>query len=56
MKLRRCSQSLRLCWPVGNLSSVVGLASQEAASNMINSFMIMTYKPYKIGDFVNVRI
>ncbi|MEI3293824.1 MAG: mechanosensitive ion channel domain-containing protein [Thomasclavelia ramosa] len=22
---------------------------------MINGFMIMTYKPYKIGDFVNVR-
>ena len=39
----------------GILAVVVGLASQEAASNMINGFMIMTYKPYKIGDFVNVR-
>lgn len=39
----------------GILAVVVGLASQEAASNMINGFMIMAYKPYKIGDFVNVR-
>jgi len=39
----------------GILAVVVGLASQEAASNMINGFMILTYKPYKIGDFVNVQ-
>lgn len=39
----------------GILAVVIGLASQEAASNMINGFMIMTYKPYKIGDFVNVK-
>lgn len=39
----------------GILAVVVGLASQEAASNMINGFMIITYKPYKIGDFVNVQ-
>ncbi len=37
------------------LAVVVGLASQEAASNIINGFMIITYKPYKIGDLVNVR-
>lgn len=39
----------------GILAVVVGLASQEAASNIINGFMIITYKPYKIGDLVNVR-
>lgn len=39
----------------GILAVVIGLASQEAASNMINGFMIITYKPYKIGDLVNVR-
>lgn len=39
----------------GIIAVVVGLASQEAASNMINGFMILTYKPYKIGDFVNVQ-
>lgn len=39
----------------GILAVIVGLASQEAASNMINGFMIITYKPYKIGDLVNVR-
>ena len=39
----------------GIIAVVVGLASQEAASNLINGFMIMTYKPYKIGDFVNVQ-
>ncbi|MFQ8706727.1 MAG: mechanosensitive ion channel family protein [Thomasclavelia sp.] len=39
----------------GILAVIVGLASQEAASNIINGFMIMTYKPYKIGDFVNVK-
>lgn len=39
----------------GILAVIIGLASQEAASNIINGFMIMTYKPYKIGDFVNVQ-
>ena len=39
----------------GIIAVVIGLASQEAASNIINGFMILTYKPYKIGDFVNVR-
>lgn len=39
----------------GILAVIIGLASQEAASNIINGFMIMTYKPYKIGDFVNVK-
>lgn len=39
----------------GILAVVVGLASQEAASNIINGFMIITYKPYKIGDLVNVK-
>ena len=39
----------------GIIAVVLGLASQEAASNIINGFMVLTYKPYKIGDFVNVR-
>lgn len=39
----------------GILAVVIGLASQEAASNLINGLMIITYKPYKIGDFVSVH-
>lgn len=38
----------------GILALVVGLASQEAASNMINGFMIYAYRPYKVNDFINV--
>lgn len=38
----------------GILAVIIGLASQEAASNMINGFMIFTYKPYVIGDFINI--
>lgn len=39
----------------GIFAVVIGLASQEAASNLINGFMIMTYKPYKVGDYVRVH-
>lgn len=39
----------------GIIAVVIGLASQEAASNLINGFMIMSYKPYSIGDLVNVK-
>lgn len=38
----------------GILAVVVGLASQEAASSMINGFMIVAYKPYAIGDVIFV--
>lgn len=38
----------------GILAVVIGLASQEAASNMINGIMIFTYKPYIVGDFINI--
>lgn len=39
----------------GILAVVIGLASQEAASNLINGIMVLSYKPYKEGDFINVR-
>lgn len=39
----------------GIVAVVVGLASQEAASNLINGAMILAYKPYKIGDFIVVQ-
>ena len=39
----------------GILAVVIGLASQEAASNLINGLMVISYKPYKIGDFVIVH-
>lgn len=38
----------------GILAVIIGLASQEAASNMINGIMIFTYKPYIIGDFIYI--
>lgn len=38
----------------GILALVIGLASQEAASNMINGFMIYSYKPYKVNDFISI--
>lgn len=39
----------------GILAVVIGLASQEAASNIINGFMILAYKPFRIGDFISVQ-
>lgn len=38
----------------GIVAVVIGLASQEAAGNLINGAMILAYKPYKIGDFIVV--
>lgn len=38
----------------GIIAVIVGLASQEAASSMINGFMIVAYKPYAIGDTIFV--
>lgn len=38
----------------GIFAVIIGLASQEAASNMINGFMIFTYKPYTVGDFISI--
>lgn len=38
----------------GVLAVVIGLASQEAASNIINGAMIYLYKPYRIGDIIFV--
>ena len=39
----------------GIVAVVIGLASQEAASNLINGAMILAYKPYKVGDFIVVQ-
>lgn len=38
----------------GILAVTIGLASQEAASGIINGFMILFSKPYKVGDMVYV--
>lgn len=38
----------------GIIAVIIGLASQEAASNMINGFMIYAYKPFIVNDFINV--
>lgn len=38
----------------GILAVVIGLASQEAASNIINGFMIIAYKPFRINDYISV--
>lgn len=39
----------------GIVAVIVGLASQEAASNLINGAMILGYKPFKVGDFIVVQ-
>lgn len=39
----------------GIVAVVIGLASQEAASNLINGAMILAYKPYKVGDFIVLK-
>lgn len=38
----------------GIIAVVVGLASQEAASNMINGLMIYAYKPFVANDYINI--
>lgn len=38
----------------GVIAVVLGLASQEIASDILSGFMIIAYKPYRLGDFVNV--
>lgn len=32
---------------------VIGLASQEAVGNIVSGFLILTFKPFIIGDFIN---
>lgn len=39
----------------GIVAVVIGLASQEAASNLINGAMILAYKPYKVGDYIVLK-
>lgn len=36
----------------GIIAVVIGIASQEAASNLLNGSMILIYKPFIIGDFI----
>ena len=38
----------------GILAVVIGFASQEAASNIINGMMIYTYKPFIVNDFIEI--
>lgn len=38
----------------GVLALIVGVASQEALSNLIGGFFIIAFKPFKIGDLVKV--
>lgn len=38
----------------GVLAVVVGFASQQAMGSIVSGFMILTFKPFVIGDFVNV--
>ncbi len=38
----------------GILAVVIGFASQEAASNIINGVMIYTYKPFVVNDFIEI--
>ncbi|MBM6929785.1 mechanosensitive ion channel [[Clostridium] spiroforme] len=39
----------------GIVAVVIGLASQQAASNLINGAMILAYKPYKVGDYIVLK-
>lgn len=38
----------------GVIAVVLGLASQEIASDILSGFMILAYKPYRIGDLINI--
>lgn len=38
----------------GIFAVVIGLASQEAASSMINGILIVSYKPYVINDTISI--
>lgn len=38
----------------GIIAVIVGLASQEAASNIINGLMIYAYKPFVANDYINI--
>ncbi len=38
----------------GLFAIVIGMASQEAASNIINGAFIMGYKPYRTNDFIEI--
>lgn len=38
----------------GVIAIMVGLASQEAASNIINGTFILVYKPYRINDYISI--
>ncbi|RMA58741.1 mechanosensitive ion channel family protein [Ulvibacter antarcticus] len=38
----------------GVLALIIGVASQEALSNLIGGFFIISFKPFKIGDLVKV--
>lgn len=39
----------------GIVAVIIGLASQEAAGNLINGAMILAYKPFKVGDFIVIQ-
>lgn len=39
----------------GIIAVVFGLAAQEAMGNVVNGFLISTFKPFKIGDLVKVN-
>lgn len=39
----------------GVLAVVIGLAAQEAAGNFINGFMILIFKPFKVGDLIKIN-
>lgn len=39
----------------GIITLALGLAAQDAVSNFVNGMMIMTYRPFKIGDLVKVK-
>ncbi len=38
----------------GLLAIMVGMASQEAASNIINGAFILMYKPYRTSDYISI--
>jgi len=38
----------------GVAAIIIGLASQEAVSNIISGFLITVFRPFKIGDFIVV--
>lgn len=47
--------SVSLFAGAGILAIIIGLASQQALSNIISGVMIVIYKPFRVGDYIRIN-